>query len=246
MDSSKHVYSTPCLVSMRKRNKATAQRSHIEISDSDSSASESIRVVKQRRVVPRRSNMVAEYIGVSPTQYRRMKRWQIPPSFIQILAFLQVVWGATSFVDDCQEFMCGVGRIIRAFQLSSLQARGFDIVLNPDMGFLGISGFLIACLQARELKPGGLQHWDTVCSSWSWLGRKVTKRTLWCVSGDVGNEFVRSGNVMVARMLVLALFCLSKDCPFMLEQPASSLMRLYPRFAFLEYPIYSHYQTHNF
>ena len=129
---------------------------------------------------------------------------------------------------------CGVGMVEQSFLDINLNAGGFDLCRSPLMDFLSGMGFVHATQLSRELEWRGLQHWDTVCSSWVWLTRSVTKRTLWNILGDPCNKFTQDGNLMVSRMCVLVIFMLSKFCPYLLEQPGTSIMRHHPRMEFVE------------
>ena len=93
------------------------------------------------------------------------------------------------------------------------------------MDFVSGPGLMTAIGLMRRLKRGGLQHWDTVCSSWVWVGRNSTGRSFLRPMGLARVPSVAVANCMVSRMALLAMYGLSKRSLFMLEQPSSSLMR---------------------
>ena len=100
------------------------------------------------------------------------------------------------------EFMGGTGAVAQAYLEQSLGAFVFDIARSPLHDFLAAFGFVECLVEARTLEPMGLQHWDTVCSSWVWMVRSVTRRTPLFPLGNVFNEFTAKGNLMVSRMVL--------------------------------------------
>ena len=125
----------------------------------------------------RRSRAISSRVGVSPGEYRRTKRWGVPVTFIQVLCFLQYTLGWAAYSRSCIEFMGGTGAVAQAYLEQSLGAFVFDIARCPLHDFLAAFGFVECLVEARTLEPMGLQHWDTVCSSWVWMVRSVTRRT---------------------------------------------------------------------
>lgn len=131
------------------------------------------------------------------------------------------------------EFFSGVGSVHRAFAQRGFCAAGFDIINVPDHPeFQSITtdcGFMSALQLIRRLRTArGLSHWATVCSSWIWMSRSSTKRSIENPLGNLASEPVREGNAQVARMAVLIFFVLAKSAHWVLEQPGSSLMHEHP------------------
>ena len=98
--------------------------------------------------------------------------------------------------------MGGTGAVAQAYLEQSLGAFVFDIARSPLHDFLAAFGFVECLVEARTLEPMGLQHWDTVCNSWVWMVRSVTRRTPQFPLGNVFNEFTAKGNLMVSRMFL--------------------------------------------
>ena len=94
-------------------------------------------------------------------------------------------------------------------------------------------GFLVALLYALKFEKGGLEHWGTVCSSWVWMCRSVSRRTAWNPLGDQSRDFVMAGNIMVSRMCLILLVSCVRNVMYILEQPASSLMIMHPRLVYI-------------
>ena len=74
-----------------------------------------------------------------------------------------------------------------------------------------------------------LQLYGTVCSTWIWMSRASTKRSLEAPLSDRGSATVVHSNVMVSRVSLLMLMGWCKMCDQMQEQPLSSLMFAHPR-----------------
>ena len=79
-------------------------------------------------------------------------------------------------------------------------------------------------------KCGGFVHFAPPCSSFVWVSRNSTKRSRANPVGDESIVGVRMANLIVARVIVLCLLAMKRGIHFMLEQPASSLMRKMPVF----------------
>ena len=152
----------------------------------------------------RRSHHVSARLGVSPREYRRMKRWAMPDDLFQLLGFLQFTLGWAAYSRQCIEFMGGIGAVAGAFTEDLLEAYVYDIAITLLNDFLDCRGFVECLTQARTLEPAGLQHWDTVCSSWVWMVRSVTHRTSLFPLGNLRNRFTAQGNLMVSRMVCKA------------------------------------------
>ena len=87
-------------------------------------------------------------------------------------------------------------------------------------------GMIVALQWARRLRKllESLGWFGTVCSSWIFLCRGTSKRTVYRPLGDTNILFVREGNRMTARSALLIAYLYSTGVTWCLEQPASSLM----------------------
>ena len=86
-------------------------------------------------------------------------------------------------------------------------------------------GWLTALLLVLMSVAGGLNHHATVCSSWVWMSRNSTGRS---IPGNIGGfadcKGVLEGNCMTARVTLLLALASCKSIQWIVEQPASSLM----------------------
>ena len=80
-----------------------------------------------------------------------------------------------------------------------------------------------------------------VCSSWGWVNRGTSKRSLGRPLGNMTvNRRVFDANVMVSRVVLLMWLMAAIGICFVIEQPANSLLEAHPRFQHLmkEHAIY--------
>ena len=112
----------------------------------------------------------------------------------------------------------------------------YELLKDPiNMDFMSDEGFYHAIALARQVKPSeGLQTFATVCSTWVWISRASTQRSLGNPLGNVKSKGVAQANAMVTRMVLLICFLASRFIGWVLEQPASSLMARHPRMLMLQ------------
>jgi len=84
-----------------------------------------------------------------------------------------------------------------------------------------------------RIKPGGYLHMAPVCSSWVFINRATSCRTAANPLGDTTKGYVGTGNKQAARCSALALIASWRNLVWTLEQPASSLFHLHPRWQWL-------------
>ena len=72
-----------------------------------------------------------------------------------------------------------------------------------------------------------------VCSSFTAINQGTHQRSPLLPFGDVGKRSVRMGNCLMSRALLLACLAECLEGIWMLEQPGSSRITLYPRFEWL-------------
>ena len=73
-----------------------------------------------------------------------------------------------------------------------------------------------------------LAWFGTVCSSWIWIAKESTRRSLRNPRGNMQVSSMLEDNKIVARTAVMILICYSKSVSWVLEQPARSLMTHHP------------------
>ena len=131
--------------------------------------------------------------GVTPRQMRDMLRCGLPMLLLNALVFLAAVHPIAQRDVACGEFFSGVGHVASAFVEHNLKATEYDIARNPLFEDINSSeGFLSVLNMIRAIQPGGLGHWGTVCSSWVYLCRSSTSRTLSRPLGDRSLVVVRA------------------------------------------------------
>lgn len=64
-----------------------------------------------------------------------------------------------------------------------------------------------------------------VCSSWIFLSRSSSKRSVTYPTGWEERSWVEAGNIMAARVALLIMLIVHSKCTYVLEQPPSSLFR---------------------
>ena len=214
------------------------KRRHVETVFVESSDSEVDAQIARPppQIVRRRSRVASEALGITPVEYRRLKRFGVPQLFLQVLSCLFVLDGHCELLFDGAEWMAGKGHIEHALNLDGLTAFSFEIERDRIYeDFCGIAGFIFGTQRSRQLKWRAINHWDTVCSSWVWMSRRTSMRSYLDPLGNLRNEKVLLGNRMVARMIILSLFHLARMCVWLLEQPTSSLMRFHSYMPRLEF-----------
>ena len=73
--------------------------------------------------------------------------------------------------------------------------------------------------------------------------RAVSGRSIIFPHGNEGVQFVKTGNLLLARTVMLLLLAASRGCRYLLEQPGSSCLPVHPRFSwFVERVEVSHLQ----
>jgi hypothetical protein len=176
----------------------------------------------------RRSEVCAEAAGVTPKEYRCLRRLSAPMILFSLLNLMLRCAGTASRDIDGIEYFSGVSAIQRALSNAGFFACGYDIIHGPMEDLLTVGGFVAAVQWARRLKPQGLTHWACVCSTWVWISRDSTGRSaenpLGCDS--LSNE---EANAMVSRMMLIYFLITSRRGLFILEQPGSSMMPRHPR-----------------
>jgi hypothetical protein len=103
------------------------------------------------------------------------------------------------------------------------------LAAGQQFDFLGNSGFALAVNSAVRLAPGGLAPLGPTCSTWVFLSRGSTGRTMLFPIGWESCSGVRNANIMAARVCVIVMLITFYKAYVLLEQPTSSLFTLYPR-----------------
>lgn len=87
----------------------------------------------------------------------------------------------------------------------------------------------LALLSVLQLFPGSLVVLAPVCSSFSFMSSSQSSRYIWMPEGDERYSWVKSGNVMSVRVVLLCYLCAALGLVFLVEQPASGKFAEMPR-----------------
>ena len=158
--------------------------------------------------------------------------------YLQLLSQIELVRGvAQDQLYDFLEFFAGEANLTRGMLEAGFRAKAFDVVYNEvadvEHDLKVPQGFRYWVLSLCFTCPGADQWHGIVCSSWVFMSRPQTKRSLnqhvpariW---GDESRELVASGNdfaIKVTFMCSLGLLC---RVNFIIEQPLSSILSHFP------------------
>ena len=182
---------------------------------------------KMRR---RRSCIAGCELGVSPKEYRRLKRMHAPRLLLFLMHALIICNDGIPQDIDVAEMFSGVGHLVSAAKAAGMAALTYEILEDKiHQDICSPQGFLEALLMMMRLHLQGLVHWDTCCSNWIWMSRSGTGRNNANPMGDPSLSKVQIANLMVSRMCCLQLVAFAKYGIMILEQPASSLMPKHQR-----------------
>ena len=174
--------------------------------------------------------------GLTRDQMRRMRTVGLPlQDIILMLVFLGSCGLDMTPCSDGAEMFAGIKMLTRVFVAAGAEFWGtFEINDEPTMqDMCTVRGFLLAFYISHRIKQHAMQHWATVCSSWSWVNRKTSERS-W--SSPLGNEclqYVVDANLMVSRVSFLILYNLCRDVDFIHENPLGSIIEAHPRWQWL-------------
>jgi hypothetical protein len=184
--------------------------------------------------------LTAISMGLQSVVYWRMRVLGCPASFFTILVDIQACKAALGTPNVrgsliLLELFCGVAAITRSFEQAGLSAMGYDFLKDPLYNDInGDAGFMCVVSLVLSLDPiQGFLWLATVCSSWVWMSRGSTGRSMEfplgipCLSTDNGNK-------MVARCALLMLLAIAMGSAWCLEQPMTSLMAMHPALQWLK------------
>ena len=127
---------------------------------------------------------------------------------------------------DMVEYYSGVGAIADAFRSHGYSSAEWDIKYSSTMhNACEPEGMANQLLLAQQLKVGGLAHWATVCSTWVFVSRSSTGRSMTSPEGNEKQECVRIGNCQCARMCLTIMLLIACNKHWIVEQSGTSLMR---------------------
>jgi len=129
------------------------------------------------------------------------------------------------------EYFAGKQAVTNAFQAAGLVAMSFE--RDRDMvhqNLLTDAGFLTAFLYTMKILDGGGTLAAPVCSSWTFMNRGTSKRSVDKPLGNTRLSYIQDANVMVSRVCMLCWLAAARGLMWIIEQPSGSLMEHHPRF----------------
>lgn len=124
---------------------------------------------------------------------------------------------------DLVDLFAGKARISRWGELFNLQVAALDREFGQHLDLCTDLGFAHTLCTIMRVKTSGLVMMGPQCSSWVWLSRSTTRRSLTNPYGDTSVETVREGNQVNSRVAMICAICSMLGIAWAIEQPASSL-----------------------
>ena len=131
---------------------------------------------------------------------------------------------------DAAELFAGSATWSEAMEKAGFRVASYDVEMADAMNILTAVGFGCALLLLTRIRQGGICMMAPVCSSWTFMARSTSGRSIGDPLGKTERQFVYEGNMMVSRCCLLILFLHARGVCWALEQPASTLLHLHPRF----------------
>ena len=164
--------------------------------------------------------------GVSPRTFRALVRSGMPMLFLNMLFFVEQVFPVDyEKLNDVSELFSGVGNVHKGFVDAGLSGALFDEKRHSvHENILTPEGFMTSVRIIRNTRRGGCAHVATVCSTWIYLSRCSTGRSLSRPLGNRAKACVNEANTMLARVCLLLIFSGCMEVFWVHEQPATSLV----------------------
>lgn len=127
-----------------------------------------------------------------------------------------------------QEDFCGTHNLSNAIFQYGFPVIARDIDMSRHLDFIGTLGFVAVIAGLRSIIEGGLCWFGLPCSTWIFMSRGSTKRTRLRPRGQRRFKKVREANKMARRVVYACRYVEAKGAYWVIEQPISSLVVLYP------------------
>lgn len=129
----------------------------------------------------------------------------------------------THFQEECS----GCGALTAGVREYSFKALRRDKLYHPYFDLLTAIGFLTTLAAVRSLVCGGVYWAAPPCSTWIWLSRSTTGRSLTRPRGSRIWKKVRRANRLIRRLLYICEYLFQKKVHYVIENPVSSLVWSY-------------------
>ena len=154
----------------------------------------------------------------------RLAAINAPYILFQLTTLLFLNVGGLKTDLDMVEYFAGEQAVTHAWASAGFRACPFEMKLDPLADILSTKGFVLALMMALMVKDHGFAMIATVCSSWVFVNRATSKRSVWNPLGDTHVKSVALANEMVSRMALILWVLESKRCLWLYEQPQTSLL----------------------
>ena len=133
---------------------------------------------------------------------------------------------------DWVEYFAGQKAVSRSMLSANLVTLSFELLDNAvTQNLMHEAGMIYALYIALRVKDGGGSNTAPVCSTWVWVNRATSQRSVYRPLGSSSVPSVRLANTVVTRTMLLCWLFTSRKVFWVLEQPCNSLMEKHPRFA---------------
>ena len=200
------------------------------LSSSDDDEPPPVRLPK--KMARRSSDRRASHYGLSGGTFRALRRMGAPILLFNALMALFLCPGLMGNQDlRGAEIFSGVASIHQAFDGRGYASAKYDFIIDGELcNILTPSGWNNGLTLVGRLQPNSLIHSTTVCSTWVFMSRGSTNRSMWCpLSPLPWSEGIAQADCTVSRVCLYWFLVVASACTFVSEQPLSSLMALLPR-----------------
>ena len=104
----------------------------------------------------------------------------------------------------------------------------YDNRRDAEQDLTTVVGFLMAVQTCLRIVKDGLQWLGVPCASFSWLASSTHSRSIRLPFGDEQRPFVRAGNLVSSRAMILAILGISRGVFYFVENPSTSKLELFP------------------
>ena len=121
------------------------------------------------------------------------------------------------------ELFCGQAANTKALKALGYNAEGFDKIRGPIEDILEDCGYDLALFYTLCLLEGASFWSGLECSTFIFMARNGTGRTVWKPEGNYNCRRVRNANIMASRSIALMTIAHLRKVHTFMEQPLSSL-----------------------
>ena len=130
---------------------------------------------------------------------------------------------------DFVEVFAGAAAISRGFRSCGLRGATLDLRIDPAHNILTPQGFVVLLTQLLRLRPGGGSFGPPPpCSTWVFMSRGSTGRSVEVPEGNWRNPYILAQDALVDRLALALHVAHAVGAYWVVEQPMSSLMWEYP------------------